>query len=77
MTSLLAEVSHDKAKMRERRESLFPFSDSFLPRREKPLLAENQVTGGMIKGFFGFEFFHFGIVLGRLILAGTFLGSLI
>ena len=71
MTSLLAEVSHDKAKMRERRESLSPFSDSFLPRREKPLLVGNLVTG-MIKGFFGFEFFHFGIVLGRLILAGTF-----
>ena len=32
-SSLLAEVSHDEAKMRERRET------SFLPRRERPLLA--------------------------------------
>ena len=36
-TSLLAEVSRDEAKMRERRESLSFLS--FLPRRERPLLA--------------------------------------
>ena len=35
--SLLAEVSHDEAKMRERRETLSFLS--FLPRRERPLLA--------------------------------------
>ena len=33
--SLLAEVFHDEAKMRERRESLSFLS--FLPRRERPL----------------------------------------
>ena len=42
--SLLAEVSHDEAKMRERRETcLSPFS--FLPRHERPLLAgKSQVN---------------------------------
>ena len=39
LNSLLAEVSHDEAKMRERRESLSFLS--FLPRRERPLLAGN------------------------------------
>ena len=38
--SLLAEVSHDEAKMRERRESLSFLS--FLPRRERPLLAGKE-----------------------------------
>ena len=38
--SLLAEVSHDEAKMRERRESLSIVS--FLPRRERPLLAGKE-----------------------------------
>ena len=38
--SLLVEVSHDEAKMRERRESLSFLS--FLPRRERPLLAGND-----------------------------------
>ena len=37
LCSLLAEVSHDEAKMRERRETLSFLS--FLPRRERPLLA--------------------------------------
>ena len=37
--SLLAEVSHDEAKMRERRETLSLSFLSFLPRRERPLLA--------------------------------------
>ena len=37
--SLLAEVSHDEAKVRERRESLSFLS--LLPRRERPLLAGN------------------------------------
>ena len=37
LVSLLAEVSHDEAKMRERRKSLSFLS--FLPRRERPLLA--------------------------------------
>ena len=39
-SSLLAEVSHDEAKMRERRESLSFLS--FLPRRERPLLAGKE-----------------------------------
>ena len=38
--SLLAEVSHGEAKMRERRESLSFLS--FLPRRERPLLAGKE-----------------------------------
>ena len=37
LASLLAEVSHDEAKVRERRETLSFLS--FLPRRERPLLA--------------------------------------
>ena len=41
-TSLLAEVSHDEAKMRERRESLSFLS--FLPRRERPLLTGKADT---------------------------------
>ena len=40
--SLLAEVSHDEAKMRERRETLSFLS--FLPRRERPLLAEKHAA---------------------------------
>ena len=39
--SLLEEVSHDEAKMRERRET-FSFL-SFLPRRERPLLAGKHI----------------------------------
>ena len=43
-TSLLAEVSHDEAKMRERRETSAGSFLSFLPRRERPLLAGNRGT---------------------------------
>ena len=42
-SSLLAEVSHDEAKMRERRETLSFLS--LLPRRERPLLAGNSDSG--------------------------------
>ena len=38
--SLLAEVSHDEAKMRERRETISFLS--FLPHCERPLLAGND-----------------------------------
>ena len=41
-TSLLAEVSHDEATRRERRETLSFLS--FLRRRERPLLAGNYGT---------------------------------
>ena len=41
-TSLLAEVSHDEAQMRERRETLSFLS--FLPRRERPLPAGKKST---------------------------------
>ena len=37
--SLLAEVSQDEAKMRERRETLSLSFLAFLPRPERPLLA--------------------------------------
>ena len=42
--SLLAEVSHDEAKMRERRDLSFL---SFLPRRERPLLAGKDWLAGI------------------------------
>ena len=44
--SPLAEVSHDEAKMRERRESLSFLS--FLPRRERPLLAGKHVVARFV-----------------------------
>ena len=55
-SSLLAEVSHDEAEMRERRETLSFLS--FLPRRERPLLAGN------LKRYrtFSFVIFVFGLV---------------
>ena len=45
LDSLLAEVSHDEAKMRERRETLSFLS--FLPRRERPLLAGKVLDRNM------------------------------
>ena len=40
---MLAEVSYDEAKMRERKETLSFLS--FLPRRERPLLARRWWVG--------------------------------
>lgn len=50
--SLLAEVFHDEAKMKERRETL-PFL-SFLPDRERLLLAGN-VDGNFVWDLLAFE----------------------
>ena len=46
--SLLADVSHDEAKMRERRETSLSFL-TFLPRSERPLLA-GKCRGGFSNG---------------------------
>ena len=43
-SSLLAEVSHDEAKMRGRRDTLSLSFLSFLPRRERPLLARKKAS---------------------------------
>ena len=66
-TSLLAEVSHDEAKMRERRETLSFLS--LLPRRETPLLAGNYYTRSGVTTYFLLLFEKYLINFKRLVVS--------